>query len=206
MRDYIDLKKVEINEDASKQKLSDNTLRLRPHFIFNSLMSIYYLCEKNTKKAQQTTLDFLTYLRRSLSSLSADDLIPFADELEHARAYLGVEANRVEDKLFYEFDTPVINFKVPPLTLQPLLEMAVLHGVDPELSPLHIRLSSAELAGEYQIIIEDDGPKYEPSAENDPLLSLDNMRDRLKKMADSSLEINPRNGSGTSIVIHVPKQ
>ena len=206
MRDYIDFKAVETKDNPSEKRISDNTLRLRPHFIYNSLMSIYYLCGTDTEKAQQATLDFSTYLRESINELSAEGLVPFDNELKHAQAYLGVEMARVEDKLFYEFDTPVTDFKVPPLTLQPILEMSVLHGVDPESSPLHIEVRTAELPNEFQIIISDDGPKYKPSDENDPLLALDSIRNRLKKMAGGSLDIGPREVMGTSVTIHIPKK
>jgi LytS/YehU family sensor histidine kinase len=168
-------------------------------------MSIYYLCDSDAKKAQQATLDFSSYLRQSFNELSAKGLVPFTDELEHAKAYLGVEMARVEDKLSCEFDTPVTNFRIPPLTLQPILEMAVLHGVDPENSPLHIEVNTVELPDEYQIIIKDDGPRYKPADEKNPLLALDPIRKRLKKMANASLDIEPREGMGTIVTIHIPK-
>lgn len=206
MRDYIDFKAVETQDNQSKKRVSDNTLRLRPHFIYNSLMSIYYLCDSDTKKAQQATLDFSTYLRQCLNELSAEGLVPFEDELKHAKAYLGVEGARVGDKLSYEFDTPVVNFRIPPLTLQPILEMSVLHGVDPENSQLRIDVHTVELPGEYQIIINDNGPRYEPSDEDNPLLTLDPIRHRLKKMADARLDIGPREVIGSSITIHIPKE
>lgn len=206
MRDYIDFKAVETQDNQSKKRVSDNTLRLRPHFIYNSLMSIYYLCDSDTKKAQQATLDFSTYLRQCLNELSAEGLVPFEDELKHAKAYLGVEGARVGDKLSYEFDTPVVNFRIPPLTLQPILKMSVLHGVDPENSQLHIDVHTVELPGEYQIIINDNGPRYEPSDEDSPLLTLDPIRHRLKKMADARLDIGPREVIGSSITIHIPKE
>ena len=205
MRDYIDFKAVETQEDPPKKRVSDNTLRLRPSFLYNSLMSIYYLCGSDTQKAQQATLDFSTYLRQSFNELSSEGLVSFSDELELAKAYLGVEKARVGEELSFEFDTPVMDFKVPPLILQPILEMSVLHGVDPENNPLHIMVRTAELPDEFQIIIKDNGPRYKPSDEDNPLLALDPIRARLKKMANASLDIGPREVMGTAITIHIPK-
>ena len=205
MKYYIDLKRLISEDDDPEQKVGLNTLRMRPHFIYNSLMSIYYLCDSDPKKAQQAALDFSTYLRCGFDALIADELVPFTDELEHAKAYLGVEKARVGDALDFEIDAAVTNFKIPALTLQPILEKTVIHGVDPESGPLHIKLHTSELPDEFQICIEDNGPRYEPSHENEPVLRLDSLRRRLKNMENSKLDIGPRNGIGTIVTIHIPK-
>ncbi len=205
MKYYIDLKRLISEDDSQEQQVGLNTLRMRPHFIYNSLMTIYYLCDSDPKKAQQATLDFSTYLRCGFDALIADELVPFTDELEHAKAYLGVEVARVGEALSFTIDTPATNFKLPALTLQPILEKTVLHGVDPESGPLHIKLHTAELPDEFQVIIEDDGPRYEPSHEDEPVLRLDNLRKRLKNMENSRLDIGPRNNVGTIVTIHIPK-
>ena len=90
---------------------------MRPHFIYNTMTSIYYLCEQDPKTAQQVTLDFTNYLRKNFSAIAKDGTIPFTEELEHTRAYLAVEQIRFEGEMFVEFDTPHTAFKLPPLTL-----------------------------------------------------------------------------------------
>lgn len=124
--------------EIAHQRASIMVLQMRPHFIFNTMMSIYYLCEQDSKKAQQVTLDFTSYLRKNFSAIASENTIPFANELEHTRAYLAVEQVQFEDSLFVEYDTPHTRFRVPPLTLQPIVENAVKHGMDPDSAPLHI--------------------------------------------------------------------
>ena len=114
--------------EIAHQRASIMVLQMRPHFIYNAMMSIYYLCARNPKKAQQVTMDFTTYLRKNFTAIASEDTVPFSDELEHIRAYLAVEQVQFEDSLCVEYDTPHKNFRLPPLTLQPIVENAVKHG------------------------------------------------------------------------------
>lgn len=106
--------------EIANQRASVMVLQMRPHFIYNTMMSIYYLCKQDADKAQQVTLDFTTYLRKNFTAVASEEAVPFKDELEHTKAYLAVEQAQHEDMLCVDYDTPHIDFKVPPLTLQPL--------------------------------------------------------------------------------------
>ena len=128
-------------EENAILKTETAVLQMRPHFIYNTMTSIYYLCEQDPQKAQKVTLDFTTYLRKNFNAIAKQDMIPFDEELVHTQAYLAVEQVRFEDKLLIEFDTPHMEFCLPPLTLQPIVENAVKYGVDPENSdPLTIKM------------------------------------------------------------------
>lgn len=85
--------------EIAQQRASIMVLQMRPHFIYNAMMSIYYLCAKDSKKAQQVTLDFTTYLRKNFNAIASENTIPFSDELTHTRAYLAVEQVQFEDSL-----------------------------------------------------------------------------------------------------------
>ena len=78
-------------------------LQMRPHFIYNALMSIYYLCAQKPQKVQEVTLDFMTYLRKNFTALAGEDTISFSDELEHTRAYLLIEQVQFEDNEYYYY-------------------------------------------------------------------------------------------------------
>ena len=108
---------IQQKEKIAQQRASISVLQMRPHFIYNTMTSIYYLCEQDPKTAQQVTLDFTNYLRKNFSAIAKDGTIPFTEELEHTRAYLAVEQIRFEGEMFVEFDTPHTAFKLPPLTL-----------------------------------------------------------------------------------------
>ena len=149
--------------EIARQQASIMVLEMRPHFIYNAMTSIYYLCAKDPQKARQVTLDFSAYLRKNFTAIASKDTVPFADELEHTRAYLAVEQVQFEDSLFVDYDTPHKEFRVPPLTLQPLVENAVKHGMDPEYAPLRISIRTRKTAAGSEITVEDNGPGFAPS-------------------------------------------
>ena len=124
--------------EIAQEKANVMVLQMRPHFIYNTLMSIYSLCNQDPQKARQVTADFTNYLRKNFNAVAAGSAIPFTAELEHTRAYLAVEQAQHEDMLLVDYDTPFTNFRLPPLTLQPIVENAVKHGMNPYSGPLHI--------------------------------------------------------------------
>ena len=191
-------------EEIARQHASIMVLQMRPHFIYNTLMSIYYLCRQDVEKAQQVILDFSSYLRQNFAAIVREETIPFTEELEHTRAYLAVEKARFEDTLFVAFDTPFTNFRLPPLTLQPIVENAVKHGLDPELEPLRITVQTRETEGGFRILVADNGPGYAPAADDEPHIALNNIRERLKLMCGGTLDIRPGEGAGTVVTVTVP--
>ena len=190
-------------EENTRQRNSIMVLQMRPHFIYNTMTSIYYLCKQDSDKAQQVILDFTSYLRSNFTAVAREDTVAFSEEMEHTRAYLAVEQVRFEGKLSVEFDTPYTSFRIPPLTLQPIVENAVKHGVDPDMDPLHITVRTRKSSHGNEIIVEDNGPGFGPSDNADPHIALNNIRERLKIMCNGSLHISAREGGGTVVTIVV---
>ncbi len=193
-------------EELAREKTRVAVMQMRPHFIYNTLMSIYYLCQEDAEKAQRVILDFSSYLHNNFTAIAREDNVPFHDELEHTRAYLAVEKARFEDKLYVEFDTPVTVFKLPPLTLQPIVENAVKHGISPDLDPLYLTVRTEDTGEGVRLTVEDTGPGFAPSDNDEPLIALDNIRRRLKAMCGGTLYIEPREGGGTKVTVFVPLQ
>ena len=193
--------------EIAHQRASIMVLQMRPHFIFNTMMSIYYLCAQDSKKAQQVTLDFTSYLRKNFSAIASENTIPFANELEHTRAYLAVEQVQFEDSLFVEYDTPHTRFRVPPLTLQPIVENAVKHGMDPDSAPLRIYIRTRETDAGYEITVEDNGPGFAQANTDDsePHIALANIQQRLEIMCGGKLTVMPREGGGTVVKVILPE-
>lgn len=203
---------VQTREELAEQRASVSVLQMRPHFIYNTMTSIYYLCSQDPEKAQQLILDFNTYLRKNFTAIAKAGTIPFTEELEHTRAYLAVEQVRFEGKLFVEFDTPHTNFRLPPLTLQPIVENAVKHGVDPELEPLYVSIHTCETPKGITVTVEDNGPGTENDIKAAPGHATDgthtalaNIRERLEMTCSGTLEITRRDGGGTVVTITVPE-
>ena len=190
------------------QRAEIMVLQMRPHFIFNTMMGIYYLCDQDAEKAKQVTLDFTSYLRKNFAAIASEEPVPFSDELEHTRAYLAVEQAQFEDTLFVNFDTPYRTFRIPPLTLQPIVENAVKHGMSSSSDPIHISVITRQTDKTVEIIVEDDGVGFDParnSDDNDPHIALNNIKERLEMMCKGTLKISPRDGGGTSVKITIPQ-
>ena len=103
--------------EIAQQRASVMVLQMRPHFICNTMVTIYHLCKQDPDKAQQVTMDFTNYLRQNFTAIASEETVPFTDELRHTQAYLAVEQAMHEDSLFVEMDTPHTFFRVPPQTL-----------------------------------------------------------------------------------------
>lgn len=191
--------------EIANQRANVMILQMRPHFIYNTMMGIYYLCGQDSQKAKQVTLDFTTYLRKNFDALASEDTVPFKDELEHTRAYLAVEQAQFEDSLFVSFDTPHTLFRLPPLTLQPIVENSVKHGMAASDDPMHITIVTRQTDTTSEIIVEDDGPGFGSVDNNEPHIALKNIRERLKLMCNGTLEISPREGGGTSVKVTIPE-
>ena len=197
-------------QEIATQRANVLILQMRPHFIYNTLMSIYGLCNQNPQKARQVTMDFTTYLQKNFDAVSSRELIPFAAELEHTRAYLAVEQARYDEMLLVEYDTPFTLFRLPPLTLQPIAENAVKHGINPYSDPLSIsiRTRHTDAGGSgrsvTEITVEDTGPGFDPLDASKPHTTLENIRQRLEMMCGGNMTIQPREGGGTVVTITIP--
>ncbi len=193
-------------QEIAHQRADIMVLQMRPHFIYNTMMSIYYLCKLDPNKAQQVTLDFTNYLRKNFAAIASEDTVPFRDELEHTRAYLAVEQAQFEDTLFVSFDTPHTMFRVPPLTLQPIVENAVKHGMKSTRDPIHISVITRKSKKGSEINVEDNGSGFDPVDDNEPHIALNNIRQRLEMMCGGTLDIEAREGGGTSVKVTIPAE
>ena len=149
-------------------------------------------------------MDFTAYLRKNFTAIASKDPIPFSSELEHIRAYLAVEQALYEDSLAVDFDTPHSRFRVPPLTLQPIVENAVKHGRDPYAGPFHISIRTRKTDTGSEVVISDNGRGFEPAPDSEPHIALENIRQRLEIMCGGHLAITPNDGGGTVVTLTIP--
>ena len=190
--------------EIARQRANVMILQMRPHFIYNTLMCIYSLCNHDPQKARQVTLDFTNYLRKNFNAVASGDPIPFSRELEHTRAYLAVEQADHEELLLVEYDTPFLNFRLPPLTLQPIVENAVKHGLSSYSGPLRISIRTRRTEAGAEVTVEDTGSGFDLSDESKPHTTLNNIRQRLEMMCGGSITITPRDGGGTVVTVTIP--
>ncbi len=191
-------------QEIADQRAKVMVLKMRPHFIYNTLMSIYSLCNQNPQKARQVTLDFTEYLRKNFNAIASENTIPFSVELEHTLAYLAVEQAQHEEMLVVEYDTQFTQFRLPPLTLQPIAENAVKHCLNPYSGPLHILIRTYHSDGAAVITVDDDGVGFMTPDDSGPHIALTNIRQRLEMMCKGKLTIMPGEGGGTRVTIRIP--
>lgn len=194
-------------------ELSDSKVRLlmgqiQPHFIFNSLLAIQELCAEDPKKAEGAVQDFAIYLRGNLDAMSSTRMIPFAKELEHIRHYLSLEQADPSETFQVEYDLAVRDFRVPPLSVQPIVENAVRHGMAMRDSGGVITIATREDAWSYSIIVKDNGYGFDSATQEQmerKSIGLENVRMRLAAQCHGSLEIDSGE-IGTIVRIRIPKK
>ncbi len=209
-------------KELYEQRLRALGQQIRPHFIYNTLSSIYVLCKNGSPRTLPVMEDFLDHLQANYTAISAEKPIPFPEELRHVKAYLGVEAVRYEGLLQVEYDTPHTAFRLPPLTLQPIVENAVKHGISREHTLLHISIRTRRVGENSQVVIEDNGPGFDPAREpfapeasggswqhgaerdQDARIGLNNVRGRLELISGGTLTISSRPEGGTIVTISIP--
>lgn len=194
------------------RELQDSRLRLmisqiQPHFIYNTLSSIRTLIKLDPDRAYNLVYDFSKYLRANIDSIGQGGMIPFAQELEHIRNYCNIEKVRFGDKLALVYEIGPDGFEVPPLTVQPLVENAIKHGIRGKNGDGTVKVSTLEDEHSYMVEVLDDGAGFDPAA-GVPKTSagLENIRLRLQEIAGACLEINSIPGKGTRAIVRIPKQ
>jgi sensor histidine kinase YesM len=199
-------KELEIAENKVAIMLS----QIRPHFLYNSLTAIKELCYIDPETAGKLVNDFSNYLRVNIDSLSIKTPVPFENELRHTQTYLSLEKKRFGEKLKVNYDISVINFSLPTLTLQPLMENAVRHGVMKREEGGTITVKTEEKPEHIEITITDDGVGFsrEHSLNNNGHISvgINNVKARLENFSNGTLTIISEPGVGTTAIVTIPKE
>lgn len=203
------LRYQEMQNEMLQMRVSIMVSQIQPHFLYNSLTSIAQLCEKNPSKAKKATIEFSEYLRRNMNSLKEQAPVPFESELKHLETYLSLEKMRFGDELNVEYDIETTDFLIPSLTVQPLVENAVKHGVGMKEDGGTVTIATKEFDDRYEVIVSDDGVGFDTSKEpNDGRthVGMENVRNRLKTMCNAVLNIESTVGKGTVATITIPKE
>lgn len=190
---------------------SNNALvlsQIQPHFLYNSLTSIYRLCDVKPEAAKEAVSNFSKYLRGNLDSIKQKNMISFSEELKHLQAYLALEKIRYGDYLNVKYEIGVSEFFIPPLTIQPLVENAVNHGISDLPNGGTIIVSTSEKDDCYEIKISDNGVGFDPNVivkDGRSHIGINNVRSRIKIMCNGTLEIISAIGKGTTMIVRIPK-
>lgn len=194
-----------------QEKLLESRTRLmlsqmKPHFIYNTLNSIRNLIWENADTADTLVLQFSKYLRNNMRFLGSEELIPFSQELELIKAYVAIEET-CYPRLSVLYDIGVHNFWIPPLTIQPLVENAIRHGVLKKNENGKIILRTWETYENYFVEVKDTGVGFIPedALAMEDSYGLRNTRLRLEQLMKAEMTINSILGMGSSVSIRFPK-
>ena len=183
--------------------------QIQPHFIYNSLSSISTLIPIDPPKAQSALDDFTEYLRMNLSSLTEVKCVPFENELKHIKTYVALEKMRFGEKLNVLYDIQVTDFMLPPLTIQPIVENAIKHGILKKLEGGTLFVKTYETDKTYVVEISDDGVGFnmaDVDFDANKHFGLKNIQYRLAKMCGADLTFNSEVGGGTTVTVTFPKE
>lgn len=204
-----EIKLAEKEKELAESRISIMLSQLQPHFMYNMLNSIYYLCGSNPGTARAAIDKFADYLRNNMESIQRVELIPFEKEYEHIQTYLDLEKIRFGEDLKIVCQMEAMNFKLPPLTVQPLVENAVKHGATKKRGGGTVTIATRETAEAWIVTISDTGRGFDPeNCENDGKLhvGIRNVRERLEALVGGTLEISSETGIGTEAVVTIPKK
>ena len=204
---WLHLQFVREHEEALRagQRIQIMMSQIQPHFLFNTLSTIQALCDTDPQTAIYAIERFGVFLRKNLEVLTQTDLIPISRELEHTRAYAEIEMLRFSN-IHVDYDIRQQDFRVPALSIQPLVENAIRHGVR-ALSEGRVTVTVRREGDENVIVIQDNGVGFDVTAINEEdggRIGIANVRNRVEQMCGGTLDIESRIDRGTTVRISIP--
>lgn len=216
MRTKIEL--IIIKENEHKIKMSDIKTQIvlnqiKPHFLYNVLATIQVLCKVDPDKAVAAMDDFSGYLRANVDYGLSKSVVSFDEEFENVRCFLRLEKIRHGDKLRVVYDLKEKDFEIPVLTLQPIVENAVKHGVGNKKGGGTVTISTSSDDDNTIIRVRDDGVGISAKSIDELPLSYDgkshvgltNVKERIEIITGGSLEFYSEEGKGTVVTIKIPR-
>ncbi len=203
----LETEKIVLSAQLTESRVSTMMSQIRPHFIYNTLGSIEQLCNIDPPKAGELVHNFAKYLRGNFGELDNPKPILMSQEMEHVHHYINIENVRFPDMTF-SFEMNSDDFHIPALTIQPIVENAIKHGLMKLQKGGTIRVISYETDTHYCVMVEDDGVGFDTDLLLDERkhVGIRNIRGRLKAMVNGTLEIESTEGVGTKVLITIPKE
>jgi signal transduction histidine kinase len=194
---------VELSASLAEARLQALRMQLHPHFLFNSLNAVAELMHEDLERADEMLCALSEFLRMTLMSDNQQQ-VPLAREFEFAERYLAIEKVRFGERLSYSVDVPagLKDVLVPSLILQPIVENAVRHGVEPKLGAGAIVVRAQADREFLRLTVHDDGGGMADA----PALGvgLSNTRARLRELYGDEASFQVMGGPGTVIEIKIP--
>jgi two-component system, LytTR family, sensor kinase len=203
----LELRASELTSQLTRAQLSALKMQLQPHFLFNTLNAITVLVrQRSADQAEEMLARLGDLLRWVLDDVEAQE-VPLRRELEYVQLYLSIEQVRFADRLRVDIsaDPEVLEAAVPHMSLQPIVENAVRHGIGRRAAAGTIAIRASEANGKLRVLVQDDGPGFKADGEPGTNgIGLANTRARLEQLYGTDASLTIDDGGGASVTMTVP--
>ena len=200
------IRRLEAEKHAAVTEIKLLQSQMEPHFLFNTLSNILSLIDPDPGKAKKMLESFTTFLRSSLVT-ARNETISLSQEIDVIKNYLDIFTVRMGARLRYAIDIPdsLRGFKIPPLLIQPLVENAVKHGLEPSVNGGNLLIQGSRDADTVRIIVADSGIGINETSSGNGI-GLDNIKRRLSLLYGERgrLFFQENRPSGVKVVIEIP--
>ena len=203
----LEAEKMILNAKLTESRIATMISQIQPHFIYNTLGTIEQLCITEPDAASKLVRNFSLYLRGNFSELDNAKPIRFSQEMNHVKHYTDIEQVRFPD-MTIQYDLRSVEFLLPALSVQPLVENAIKHGLMGLEKGGIVTISAYETEKFYVVEVTDDGVGFDMSAGYDESkhVGIKNIRGRIEAMCDGTLTIESEIGKGTKATIRIPRE
>lgn len=203
----LEAEKKAIEAELGERRMSMMLSKIRPHFIYNTLATIEYLCLKDPEMASDLVRNLSLYLRGNLKELDSVTPIRFSEEIVHVQYYVNIEKMRFHD-ITVEYQLEFSDFFLPAISVQPLVENAIKHGLMPLESGGRVVIRSYQTDTHFCVEVSDNGVGFDTHRTIDKKehVGLYNVRERLKAIVNGYLRVESTEGVGTTATILIPKE
>ncbi|HEX7646774.1 MAG TPA: histidine kinase [Noviherbaspirillum sp.] len=196
-----------IEKQAIQAQLQMLQAQVEPHMLFNTLANLQGLIAMDPPRAQHMLDQLIQYLRATLSASRSEQTM-LAQEFKLVDAFLGLMKVRMGSRLAYSLELPedLATLSVPPMLLQPLVENAIKHGIEPKVDGGHITIRATREAGTLELTVADTGLGLDAPPQDGTRVGNANLRERLKVLFGdrASFELNPNTPQGAIARIRLP--
>ena len=204
----------DLERQLQLSRIRNFTSQMQPHFLYNALGSIQEIVLEDPQYASDLIGDFTVHLRSCIRAMSSDAPIPFDQELANIKAYVNIEKMRLGDKLQILYDTEATRFPILPLSVQPVVENAIRHGVYQRGEKGGtVLIKTRERQDSWLITVQDTGVGFDVatfqtdvSCGRKDSTGLKNIMFRLSKVMNGTIDIESTPGTGTTVTICIPKE
>ena len=203
----LETEKMILKAKLAESRIATMISQIQPHFIYNTLGTIEQLCITEPQAASKLVRNFSLYLRGNFSELDSVKPIRFSQEMNHVKHYTDIEQVRFPD-MTIQYDLRSVEFLLPALSVQPLVENAIKHGLMGLEEGGIVTISAYETDRYYMVEVTDDGVGFDMNAGYDETkhVGIKNIRGRIEAMCGGTLTIESKIGSGTKATIRIPKE